>query len=105
MQSALRWMLLGRNMTYSPYDLPCAMPSLSWLLLRLDAKHRPEGVIGSDVTGLRGATSGSLTDRLSREYRMTLDEARLILNVRKEDPIEKILQVRPVPDPLFDRLP
>ncbi|KAF7793961.1 hypothetical protein EIP86_005085 [Pleurotus ostreatoroseus] len=57
-----------------------------------NAKHRPEGAIGSDVTGLRSATSGSLTDRLSREHRMTLDEARLILNVRKEDTVEKILQ-------------
>lgn len=59
----------------------------------LDAKHRPDGVIGSDVTGMRGATSGSLTDRLTREHRMTLDEARLILNIRKEDPIERVLQV------------
>lgn len=50
--------------------------------------------MGGDVSGLRTATSGSLTDRLTREHRMTLDEARLILNVKKEDPAEKILQVR-----------
>ena len=50
--------------------------------------------MGGDVSGLRTATSGSLTDRLTREHRMTLDEARLILNLKKEDPAEKILQVR-----------
>lgn len=43
---------------------------------------------------MRTATSGSLTDRLTREHRMTLDEARLILNVKKEEPMERIMQVR-----------
>ncbi|KAI0798710.1 hypothetical protein BC629DRAFT_243430 [Irpex lacteus] len=57
-----------------------------------NAKYRPEAAMGGDVSGLRTATSGSLTDRLTREHRMTLDEARLILNVKKEDPAEKILQ-------------
>ena len=32
---------------------------------------------------------------------MTLDEARLILNVRKEDAAERVLQVRRVPACLF----
>ena len=67
------------------------------LLLRVsftDAKYRPEAAMGSDVAGLRNATSGSLTDRLTREHRMTLDEARLILNVKKEDSAERMLQVR-----------
>ena len=51
---------------------------------------------------MRNATSGSLTDRLTREHRMTLDEARLILNVKKEEPMEGILQVRPaLPSPLL----
>lgn len=59
----------------------------------LDAKYRPEAVSG-DVAGMRTATSGSLTDRLTREHRMTIDEARLILNVNKEDPMETILSVR-----------
>ncbi len=43
---------------------------------------------------MRNATSGSITDKLTREHRMTFDEACLILNVKKEDPVEKILQVR-----------
>ncbi|KAI0339824.1 hypothetical protein BDW22DRAFT_1360845 [Trametopsis cervina] len=57
-----------------------------------NAKHRPEAAMGGDVAGLRTATSGSVTDRLTREHRMTLDEARLILNLKKEDPAEKMLQ-------------
>ena len=61
----------------------------------LDAKHRPEGAIGgSDIAGIRNATSGSLTDKLTREHRMTLDEAHLILNTKKEESLEKVLQVR-----------
>ena len=58
----------------------------------VDAKHRPEG-LGSDVTGVGKATSGSLTDKLTREHRLTLDEAHLILNAKKEDPMEQILAV------------
>ncbi|KAI8972238.1 Pam16-domain-containing protein [Trametes punicea] len=57
-----------------------------------NAKYRPPGAGGSDVAGVGNATSGSITDRLTREHRMTADEARLILNVKKEDPIEKIVQ-------------
>ena len=64
------------------------------IFILLDAKHRPEGGIGgADISGIRNATSGSITDKLTREHRMTLDEARLILNVKKEEPLEKILQV------------
>lgn len=61
-----------------------------------DAKHRPQGAIGSDVAGVGNATSGSITDKLTREHRMTLDEARLILNVKKGDQTENILQASPV---------
>ncbi|KAK7692470.1 hypothetical protein QCA50_004095 [Cerrena zonata] len=58
-----------------------------------NAKHRPEGGIGgADIAGIRNATSGSITDKLTLQHRMTLDEARLILNVKKEEPMEKILQ-------------
>ncbi|CAL1706642.1 unnamed protein product [Somion occarium] len=57
-----------------------------------NAKHTPDSVIGGDVAGLRSATSGSITDKLTREHRMTLDEARLILNVKKDDPAERISQ-------------
>ena len=62
--------------------------------IRVDAKYRPPGAAGGDVAGVGNATTGSLTDRLTREHRMTADEARLILNVKKEDSVEKILQVR-----------
>lgn len=48
---------------------------------------------GADAAGMQTATSGSLTDRLTREHRMTLDEARLILNLKKEDSAERMLQV------------
>ena len=61
-----------------------------------DAKHRPQGAIGSEVAGVGNATTGSLTDKLTREHRMTLDEAHLILNAKREESIEKILQVRPL---------
>ncbi len=59
-----------------------------------DAKYRPPGAGGADVAGVGNATSGSLTDRLTREHRMTADVARLILNVKKEDTVERIVQVR-----------
>jgi mitochondrial import inner membrane translocase subunit TIM16 len=51
-------------------------------------------VIGSDVAGVGNATTGSVTDKLTREHRMTLDEAHLILNTKREDGMERILQVR-----------
>ncbi|KAH9978701.1 hypothetical protein BGW80DRAFT_1280502, partial [Lactifluus volemus] len=57
-----------------------------------NAKHRPQGVIGSDVAGVGNATTGSVTDKLTREHRMTLDEAHLILNTKREDGMERILQ-------------
>ncbi|KAH9948665.1 hypothetical protein B0H21DRAFT_221193 [Amylocystis lapponica] len=57
-----------------------------------NAKHRPQAALGGDAAGVGNATSGSLTDRLTREHRMTADEARLILNVKKEDPTERMLQ-------------
>lgn len=59
-----------------------------------DAQARPEAITGGDVAGMRNATSGSITDKLTREHRMTFDEACLILNVKKDDPMERILQVR-----------
>ncbi|KAF9237536.1 hypothetical protein BU15DRAFT_32419, partial [Melanogaster broomeanus] len=73
-----------------------------------NAKHRPEA-LGSDVAGLRNATSGSITDKLTREHRMTLDEAHLILNVKRGEALENVLKnyehlfkvnsPRPAPDP------
>jgi import inner membrane translocase subunit TIM16 len=58
----------------------------------IDAKNRPEA-LGTDVVGVGKATSGSLTDKLTREHRLTLDEAHMILNTKKEDPLEQILSV------------
>ncbi|KAI9571107.1 hypothetical protein HD554DRAFT_2169498 [Boletus coccyginus] len=79
-----------------------------------NAKHRPEA-LSSDVGGIRNATSGSATDKLTREHRMTLDEAHLILNVKRGEVMENITKAsesavnyehlfkvnnpRPAPDP------
>lgn len=49
--------------------------------------------MGVDASGVGHANSGSPTDQLTRHHRMTLDEAQLILNVKKGDEIEKILKV------------
>ncbi|KAI0744189.1 Pam16-domain-containing protein [Daedaleopsis nitida] len=57
-----------------------------------NAKYRPPGAVGGDAAGVGHATSGSLTDRLTREHMMTADEARLVLNVKREDAVEKIVQ-------------
>ncbi|KZW00258.1 hypothetical protein EXIGLDRAFT_711427 [Exidia glandulosa HHB12029] len=56
-----------------------------------NAKHRPQGGIG-DAAGVGNARSGSVTDRLTREHLMTLDEARMILNLKQNEPMEKVLQ-------------
>jgi len=58
----------------------------------VDAKNRPEA-LGSDVVGVGKATSGSLTDKLTREHRLTLDEAHMILNAKKEESLGQILSV------------
>ncbi|KAG9316721.1 protein transporter [Chiua virens] len=73
-----------------------------------NAKHRPEA-LSSDAAGVRNATSGSVADKLTREHRMTLDEAHLILNAKRGEAMETILKnyehlfkvnaPRPPPDP------
>ncbi|PFH46383.1 hypothetical protein AMATHDRAFT_77694 [Amanita thiersii Skay4041] len=55
-----------------------------------NVKHRPHGVAGNEVAGMAHATSDSLTDQLTRQHRMTLEEAQLILNVRRSDHLEQI---------------
>jgi hypothetical protein len=60
---------------------------------RADAKHRPQGAV--DVAGVGNATTGSVTDKLTREHRMTLDEAHLILNAKHGENLEHILRVCP----------
>lgn len=59
-----------------------------------DAQTRPQAALQSEAAGVGNATSGSLTDKLTREHRLTVDEARLILNLKKEDPLEHTLRVR-----------
>ncbi|KAJ3823120.1 hypothetical protein F5880DRAFT_570544 [Lentinula raphanica] len=49
------------------------------------------GSVGNDVAGVGHASSGSITDQLTRQHRMTLDEAHLILNVKHEQGLETIL--------------
>ncbi|EJD52762.1 hypothetical protein AURDEDRAFT_55814, partial [Auricularia subglabra TFB-10046 SS5] len=56
-----------------------------------NAKHRPQGGVG-DAAGVTTARSGSVTDRLTREHLMTMDEAHLILNVKRGEPMEKIIR-------------
>nr|GAT57617.1 mitochondrial import inner membrane translocase subunit tim16 [Mycena chlorophos] len=56
-----------------------------------NAKYSPQA-LSSDVGGISNATSASRTDQLTRQHRMTLDEAQLILNVKNGDTPDKILQ-------------
>lgn len=64
----------------------------------LDARHSPQGMLGSDIAGLKDASSSSITDQLTRQHRMTLDEAHLILNVKRGESLEVVQTVRPVVD-------
>ncbi|KAH9935716.1 uncharacterized protein B0H18DRAFT_976993 [Fomitopsis serialis] len=57
-----------------------------------NAKYRPQAAIGGDAAGVGNATSGSITDKLTREHRMTLDEAHLVLNVNKGEPMTRVLE-------------
>ncbi|KAJ6593822.1 Pam16-domain-containing protein [Mycena capillaripes] len=57
-----------------------------------NAKHSPQGALGNDVAGVGNASSASKTDQLTRQHRMTLDEAHLILNIKHGEEMEKILQ-------------
>jgi import inner membrane translocase subunit TIM16 len=59
-----------------------------------DAKARPQGGAVDAIAGVGNAKTDSITDRLTRDHRMTLDEAHLILNAKKGEPFEGILKVR-----------
>lgn len=61
--------------------------------LSKDAKAGPQGSVGADAAGVGHAKSGSMTDQLTRQHRMTLDEAHLILNTKRDAELEKVLQV------------
>ncbi|KAE9411139.1 protein transporter [Gymnopus androsaceus JB14] len=56
-----------------------------------NARSPAQGAVGGDVAGVGHASSGSITDQLTRQHRMTLDEAHLILNVKRGEEMEKIL--------------
>ena len=60
--------------------------------LYIDTKQRPEA-LGSDAVGVGKATSSSLTDKLTPEHQLTLEEAHLILNTKKEDSPEQTMAV------------
>jgi hypothetical protein len=89
--------------SFSPYFTPPSLfsvPSPPLPILQIpkkltpllpDAKSPPNAP--SEVSGIRNATSQSWTDKLTREHRMTLDEARLILNVPKGEGKEGVLKV------------
>ncbi|KAJ7084307.1 Pam16-domain-containing protein [Mycena belliarum] len=57
-----------------------------------NAKHAPQGALGNDVAGVGNANTASRTDQLTRQHRMTLDEAHLILNVKHGEEMLKILE-------------
>ncbi|KAG9103039.1 hypothetical protein FRC06_000366 [Ceratobasidium sp. 370] len=64
----------------------------SFRLGPLDARHRPPGAVEGEAAGLGNATSGSATDRATREHKMTVDEAQLILNVKPDASLEEIVK-------------
>ena len=49
--------------------------------------------MGGDAAGVSNANTGSATDQLTRHHRMTLDEAQLILNIKRGDTLEQTLKV------------
>ncbi|KAF9452341.1 protein transporter [Macrolepiota fuliginosa MF-IS2] len=57
-----------------------------------NAKNSPQAAMGGDVAGVGHATSGSATDNLTLQHRMTVDEAQLILNVKRGEEMEQILK-------------
>ena len=67
-------------------------PPANRCTLAADAKSPPQA-LGADASGVRNATSGSWTDRLTREHRMTLEEAYLVLNAKREDGAAGVLRV------------
>lgn len=88
----------GRQAVKSKYILFTPCHPLASILLNTgqcltDAKHRPQNALGGDAAGVGTASSSSPTDQLTRQHLMTLDEANLILNVKREDSLEKILKV------------
>lgn len=77
-------------MSWCLFDLHISMTHLTCT----DAKQAPQAALDSDVAGMGNATSASATDQITRQHRMTLDEAHLILNVdKREVDLETIMKV------------
>jgi hypothetical protein len=55
-----------------------------------DARHKPEGMADS---GKAAGGGGSGSQNLSSSLKMSVEEAQLILNVKKGDSMEKIMEV------------
>lgn len=59
----------------------------------LDAKYRPEGADNTEQAGGAAGGAGNSTQKLTSDLKMTMDEACLILNVKKDSPMETVLKV------------
>lgn len=57
-------------------------------LIYPDFKHKPDGAPSNAPIGTGGSKS-----QITNQLNMSLDEAHLILNVKKEDPLEVIEKV------------
>ncbi|GHJ89683.1 hypothetical protein NliqN6_6085 [Naganishia liquefaciens] len=55
-----------------------------------NAKYRPEGADNAEPTGADGSGTGNSTQKLTSDLKMTMDEACLILNVKKDTPLEQV---------------
>ncbi|KAJ9126319.1 hypothetical protein QFC24_002051 [Naganishia onofrii] len=53
-------------------------------------KYKPEGADDTNPAGASGSTAGNSSQRLTSDLKMTLDEACLILNVKKDTPLEAV---------------
>jgi import inner membrane translocase subunit TIM16 len=58
-----------------------------------DFKYKPEGADDTNPAGASGSTAGNSSQRLTSDLKMTLDEACLILNVKKDTPLEAVQKV------------
>ncbi len=65
------------------------------MILIADIKYKPDGVEAAASTSGSSKSAGASNNNAT--YNMSLDEAHLILNVKKEDPMDAILKVGPYP--------
>ena len=72
----MRWLRSGR--------------ASSWTSLTPDFKYKPEGM---DQNTAPSSSKGASSNAATMQHQMSIDEAHLILNVKKEDPMEIIQKV------------